>query len=311
MNRLVTHIEYLVRHHDCVVLPGVGALIKRSKSAVYDDVTDVIFPPCDEFAFNSAIIYDDGLIASSIARRESIPYSEAANILAGEIEAMHTQLLLDGTYPLGRLGSLKSNIGGGISFEPCTTQDELKPVTLSKILESDTPEETPISVTPFSVASKFTDVASRIVAVVALALILGFAVYNPARIGEDVMKASFLPELRIGFERVATAEVEETSLPDEENIVIVDESDAEEMESRDIYEVQVELPSPRYYLIVASLPTAELAHQFIADENGSGFSILQADGRFRVCAAAGSTIPEVRIPEILARYPDAWVYTNK
>lgn len=313
MSRLIEHIEYLSANHDCVVIPGVGALVKRYVSAVYDENRGMIYPPREEITFNAEINYDDGLIISSVSRREEIPYTDAAALINDEIEAMRSQIELDGRFSLGAVGELQKNSDGNVVFEPAAERLSLRPVQVAAVEAQEMPEEAPVTVRPFTLASRMTEFASRVAAVVALALILGFAIYNPTKVGEGVMKASMIPELPMvcftsDTEEPAAIEADVTEA--EEPVVEVEEVE----ESPAIQEAVSESTEPtdyRYYLIIASLPTQELAEQFIADEGGAGYGIIRADGRYRVWGAAGHGFSDVRRSDLMSRYPEAWVYTAR
>ena len=70
MYNLSLHIEYLLLHHDCVVVPGLGAFINVRHAAYFDAVTRVWHPMTREVRFNGALTHDDGLLSSSYARKE-------------------------------------------------------------------------------------------------------------------------------------------------------------------------------------------------------------------------------------------------
>ena len=69
--------------------------------------------------------------------------------------------------------------------------------------------------------------------------------------------------------------------------------------------------SDRYCLVIASLPTMELAEKYIGENNNYNLGVLAKDGKFRVYVATGNTTTEVlagkKFADIETRFADAWV----
>lgn len=103
MISIIEHIEYLVLRHDCVVVPGLGALI-APYSASIDSELECIFPPRRSITFNAELVHNDGLLVSSVARRHRLTYDQAAQIVTDCVNAMHYQLQQEGETGLGHLG---------------------------------------------------------------------------------------------------------------------------------------------------------------------------------------------------------------
>lgn len=317
MNLLAEHIDYLLTGHDCVIIPGFGALINRHISAVYDEDNGEISAPFREITFNREIAADDGLIASSVARRQGVAYSTAASIVANEVEAMLSQISVGGRFSLGAVGEFRSNGSDGIEFIPAAYECRLKSVStgVSKPDESADSADS-VKITPLRPYSPITAFVSRVASVVALALILGFAIYNPTRVGEGVMRASLMPELGrlLPDNGVQDMEIDDV-IPEETPDEVAETVDAEIIdtvaEPAPVVEPIETRAGGRYYLIVASLASRALAEQFIADENSPSFEIMETDGRYRVAGACGSSASEVRDAGLLSRYPDAWVYVAR
>ena len=87
METVILHIEYLLRHHECVVLPGWGAFIARRVPASFCMQGNVLMtPPSRGLAFNAELREDDGLLVSSMCRREKMSYPEAADYVRRQVE---------------------------------------------------------------------------------------------------------------------------------------------------------------------------------------------------------------------------------
>ncbi len=119
MNTIILHIEYLLRRHECVVLPGWGAFIaRRTPAYFYDKENSLMMPPSRRVAFNAELQEDDGLLASSLCRREKLTYGEAASYIRRQVEYINDLLLSDGEIPFGNLGVFVSRDGAPVRFYP-------------------------------------------------------------------------------------------------------------------------------------------------------------------------------------------------
>lgn len=119
MDTVILHIEYLLRHHDCVVLPGWGAFIARREPASFrDEDGAAVVPPSRRLAFNAELREDDGLLLSSVSRREKMTYTEAAELVRRQVEYLSELLNADGEVSFGNLGVFIKHVGAPLRFYP-------------------------------------------------------------------------------------------------------------------------------------------------------------------------------------------------
>lgn len=116
MNLISRHIEYLVRCHDCVIVPGWGAFIAQYQPASL--VNNLLTPPSRTLVFNPSLTHDDGLLASSIVRQTGIGYENALKQISEEVNAMRHQLKVHNEVALSNIGSFHHNSNGSMIFEP-------------------------------------------------------------------------------------------------------------------------------------------------------------------------------------------------
>lgn len=121
MEILPLHIEYLLTRHDCVIVPGIGALIVSEKDAEIDTERGIVTPRRREISFNSSVITDDGLLSHSIAMREKLSYEDARRLLERLTAKMASDLKSEGEVSLDRVGRLVCDSEGCISFQPRKT----------------------------------------------------------------------------------------------------------------------------------------------------------------------------------------------
>lgn len=116
---LERHIAYLVRRHDCVVVPGFGAFLCQYYSARFDETGMTILPPGKRLAFNRWLIEDDGLLSASVARASGVSRSEAESMIKTEVDALLERLASGGTVSFGKLGLfVPDSQSGEIKFHP-------------------------------------------------------------------------------------------------------------------------------------------------------------------------------------------------
>lgn len=124
MNCILQHIQYLLRTHSCVIMPRLGALIATERGAAIDEQRGIIRAPMREICFNAAVINNDGLLATSIARKEQISYEAACSKMDNAIEAIKHQLFAEKEVQLGRIGILRLSSDGRIIFNPSRTAEQ-------------------------------------------------------------------------------------------------------------------------------------------------------------------------------------------
>lgn len=119
------HIEYLLLKHDCVTVPGFGAFIVVNEKPIFDLESGVISPMMREVRFNSALRADDGLLASSYARKYSLTYREASELLSRDIASLFSFLEIEKEVSLGGIGVISMSEEGNLLFQPFRTASKL------------------------------------------------------------------------------------------------------------------------------------------------------------------------------------------
>lgn len=115
---IIEHIEYLAAMHDCVVIPEWGAFIAHYTPAVISDDDDAVAPPQRQLVFNAEVNHNDGLLASSIVRREGVTFDEAVHTIAASV-TIFRQLIAEGSeLPMGHLGYFSAGPEGTMQFHP-------------------------------------------------------------------------------------------------------------------------------------------------------------------------------------------------
>ncbi|MDE7142785.1 MAG: hypothetical protein K2O33_07830 [Muribaculaceae bacterium] len=117
MNQLIRHAEYLLGRRNCVVLPGLGALICATDAARFDQRRPgILLPPRRRVVFNGAITADDGLLAASYSRSLGISCSEAAEMVGRAVKKLRDAAAAEGSASFGRLGFFRAAPDGTLAF---------------------------------------------------------------------------------------------------------------------------------------------------------------------------------------------------
>lgn len=209
MNSVAAHMEYLLREHNCVVLPGLGAFICNYEPAHFDaDNGNRLCPPGRRLAFNELIDNNDGLVASSISRRHGISFDAACRVISDEVGRIRRALSDAGSLRFGRLGTLTVTGSGHIAFEPAQYAGingylfGLQPIRLQPVAH-ETQSAASLPSVPSSAPLRAKEhhrrrisvrtVAMSVAASLAVLLTVGMLLVPPIRTSQPTQTASIAP----------------------------------------------------------------------------------------------------------------------
>ncbi len=310
MTELFSHIAYLLRGHDCVVLAGIGAFVAVNHGAVLDCENSRMLPPRREITFNGAITSDDGLLTWSVARRRRTSYEQAAAAVADMTAELSRRLTLEGSVTIGRLGTLTRRGQGIIAFEPAAPAILLPELQLRRFVPAPVVSlEIEHRSNERTVAVVRVPFRKRLLAVAASAAILlglGFTLSTPIDVATAhtaSLSIPFTPPVQ-QQERIDPLPVPDglqlaMAMPAPGSVIDVPQKPAPQLPER-------------YVMVVASLPTRAQADEYMTRRGDSRLRLLEKDGRYRVYITAGTTQADVtekaaEIADLRALYPDAWV----
>lgn len=324
MQKLLTHIEYLVWHHDCVIVPGFGAFVAYERPAEFDERMGCVFPPRREISFNADIANNDGLLANSIARRDAVSFEEAAGNLAHLTDELRETLSRGETVTVGQIGNLTGESDGRVTFSPLSTPEEdaarlgFYPVTLrSHIKEEERRPEVSISHDDRYINLRLSKRVMKIAAAVAVVFIAGISLMISTDIPKNVDMASVFPAaLRQEVEKpspkpvkiVVPAKRESKKAPDKAVSVKTVPAKAVAPEKIDTGE---------YCLVVATLRTQKEVDTFLSQHKGGKFSLsmVQTGSTRRIIARRAEKkerlLEYVNSREFTKEFPGAWIWHEK
>lgn len=304
--------------HDCVVVPGWGALIAQYSDSFYNKETGIINKPQRKVGFNSSVSHNDGLLAQSIVRREGITYDQAVRFIADSVVTFKQQLLEGNDVSLGRLGFFHSNEGltEFIPFYHETRNDQyfgLRSInfkTLAQLHEEQGQEQEQISTVV--VRTNWTRRAMQIAASVILLIALVPVLTTPMMHSDDNTLASLnLPEVKKPSRPVFNWDSAKTDL------AIALPEQAFEVRQQATVEPKVEVAdiktndTGRYYLVISSLSNEKQVREYLGSHHDleGKMQVLKRGNKYRIYIARDNNAANLyKVKATLPdRYGDAWV----
>ncbi len=84
--------ETLLWESECVILPGLGGLIRRDHEASINPATHVVRPKSKSFFFNPTIPQTDGLMANYLTEKFGVSYPDAVKMIDDEVKRLKDQI---------------------------------------------------------------------------------------------------------------------------------------------------------------------------------------------------------------------------
>jgi hypothetical protein len=278
-------------------------------------------------SFNADIAHDDGLIASSVSRRDSITYEQAVAKVTSIVETMRRQIASDKELVMPGIGVFKLTDEQLLMFEPADTSVvslstlSLPTVSLMPIRDVNKSQNSTDDSSQNATYLPFNRNWLKWVASLAIFVCLGAILSTPIAIPDAAQASLSTPS--ISFSKADNDQFETFELSDANrhgvlSIVIPRDSDA--VAIVDTVKAQVPMISAthsidalaatdNYYVVVASLASRPLAQEYIAHSE-IPMSILEKDGKYRVYVATGRTyVQAMSLAKAIqnGQYPDAWV----
>lgn len=111
-------INALLYRHDCVIIPGFGAILTHKISAKIHQTTNTFYPPKKVLAFNAQLHQNDGLLANYVAKSESCSYTDASRMISVFVFNVNEIITTEGKYSLNQIGDFIKNEDGKLVFKP-------------------------------------------------------------------------------------------------------------------------------------------------------------------------------------------------
>lgn len=118
MVNITLHIERLLVHNDCVIVPGLGGFVAHDCSAKYVEEEELFLPPSRSVSFNQRLTMNDGLLVNDVAQYHHLDYKDALRIVDEEVVKVRETIEDDGQFTFHGIGTLRNTSKGAYEFEP-------------------------------------------------------------------------------------------------------------------------------------------------------------------------------------------------
>jgi len=312
MKELVSHIEFLLHDHNCVIIPGFGGFVINSSPARRDGMA-TFHPPVSELVFNRYLTHNDGLLAQSFMKSDSIPFEAAMQKIEHAVQEMMRELREGRKIELGALGQFEMNSSKQFVYKPTAYVQplffglktaslkplvQMQPSTVKTHGEQKSPRLRTIGITA---------AAAAVLLLLMFLLPVGdrTIVHQSAQIISETDLFGSRPHLNKSNE--ATTEP-----------VVTEESTDVTMEEATVAEPEILVSNdqmPRYYIIVGVYEVKEVAEKMMEKLMDGGFTErgwMKRPGRIDVYAASFADREEAEgtLKKIHLDYPayrEAWI----
>ncbi len=106
MNELISHIDFLLHTHDCVIIPNLGGFVLNVYPVKKNELATFEAPKC-ELIFNPDLTYNDGLLVESFMKTNKISFETAHGRVEAGVNELKIALRKNKTVEFGNLGTFK------------------------------------------------------------------------------------------------------------------------------------------------------------------------------------------------------------
>lgn len=322
MNEVISHIEFLLHTHNCVIVPGLGGFVVNTTPASRDGLSGFHAPVC-ELVFNRDLTYNDGLLVESFMRVQKISFEAAHLKINAAVKSLKEELREEKFVELGDLGNFSMIDDQRFSYSPKPfIRPEHYGLSLASIqpiiqLQSKTAksQKQPEKATIWKKAG----IGVAAAAVIAFVLLL-FPIQDT---GLQHQTAQIITESGLfGNKSDKIKTTQATAQTEYPNAEITSASEgssnvANSFIDDEAVENQIEntATSPQYYIVAGVYEVREYADKMIHQLKSEGYahsSIIEKSGRLTVFSESLSTIEEARtaLNQLIKKHQnhrDAWI----
>ena len=114
------YISELLYRYNCVVVPGFGAFLTQSHSAVIDENSHTLHPPTKTIAFNQQLTSNDGLLVSFAAEAQKTTFDAMTRQIEEAVTDWKSRLEKGERLELTGIGEVWAGAEHKIQFQPST-----------------------------------------------------------------------------------------------------------------------------------------------------------------------------------------------
>ena len=307
MQSISFYIAYLLTKHECVILPGLGAFVASGSEEWRDKKAGLLCPPGNFLGFNPDIRHNDGLLANTIANGNNISYREACLQMYQYIDRITGCMEKQMPVQMPWIGKLEFSAERKILFTPSSwlscnvnifgMNNFYMPSVQELINQEESPLRTDVEPLPAkpSIVRRSLAIAAVIIGLLMIAIPVNNQLMQPSQMAA-MISLPVLTETKTETEAEVVQAVEEWIETEE----------------------WVEEITP-YYIVIASCPTENSAHDQLKQFREKGFStadIVSVGNKHRIYIAKFSDKTEAntflaRFRTEHSQYSDAWLLIQR
>lgn len=326
MRVISEHISYLLRYHDCVIVPGFGAFVRSYQPAALSD-DGRMMPPTSHICFNSSIASNDGMLAHSLMRRENVSFEKAQSLLDSKTEQLKRDLSADGEVQIGSIGVISLGEDNTLSFAPCLAhipsgEEAISRTTLSRALvkESEKSAEETAGRRVFDTHRNYYIAVNKTLAKAAASLIVAIAFaatfvapsLRDSRPSSANNYASVVPLRHTATTLTSSAELKENSAQSSKPDINIEQIPMAEKIAESAPKATTSATEADFYLIVGTFASDAKCEKFIADTKASNLRIISGSKTSKVYYASSNSREELidimNSEEFRKEFKEAWVW---
>lgn len=319
MNQLISHIEFLLHDHNCVIIPDFGGFVVNTIPPQRDGIAAFHAPLC-ELVFNRDLTHNDGLLAQSYMKSGNMTFELAMQKLERDVKELKRQLHEQWRIDMGKLGAFDMYEDKRFVYTPGTfVRPELFGLTraaLKPLIQIQPVVPVKKSQPGRSWGRSVGVTAAAVAAIALLMFILPVSDTTLRRQSAQMISETewFRPRAAQPTGNTAVAMANKTIT----DIRVEDQSTTSNYITApavDVAEPSVEDDLPKYYIVMGvyrGIESAEKTTQLLLDEGFHQTGWLKRSDRIDVYAASftDKKAAEVYLREVHKKFPrhiDAWI----
>lgn len=319
MNQLISHIEFLLHDHNCVIIPDFGGFVVNTIPPQRDGIAAFHAPVC-ELVFNRDLTHNDGLLAQSYMKNDSMTFESAMQKVEQDVQMLKRRLREQYRVDMGKLGSFDMHDDKRFVYTPGAfvrpalfglTQATLKPlIQMQPAVPVRKSENRQKWVRNAAIT------AASVAAVALLMFILPVSDTTIVRQSARMLSETgwLQPKASQPLNRIAMTDelvVNETEKAEEYSTT----SNGMNIPAMDAVEQNVPDDLPRYYIVMGvykGVESAQKTTELLLDEGFHQTGWLERPDRIDVYAASftDEAAAKVYLKEVHKKFPghnDAWI----
>jgi len=318
MNQLVSHIEFLLHEHNCVIIPDFGGFVVNTIASRRDGLA-TFHAPVSELVFNRDLTHNDGLLAQSYMKSYSLTFEAAMHKIERSVLELKQQLREQNHVEMGKLGSFTMNDSKRFVYTPAAFVPPaffgLTKATLKPLIQMHTPV---VPTKQVNRQRQIRTIGITAASVAAIALLMFILPVSDTTIGRQTAQIIFenglfrSKQAQSDHLSVAARDVTNESLSGVEATALKEKA---VVSSATASAQESDGSIPQYFIVMGVYERSDVAEQITEQLIEEGFSRtewLKRSGRIDVYTASFTDITEAEsyLREIHKEHPthrDAWI----